>query len=54
MILPDTSHKYHANRAITLEEMKNSKRDIFFGLTILYSIADVTDVSKTTTIVKNC
>ena len=34
MILPDTSHKYHANRAITLEDMQKSKGDIFFGLTV--------------------
>ena len=29
MILPDISHKYHANRAITLEDMQTSKADIF-------------------------
>ena len=34
MILPDTSYKYHANRAITLEDMQKSKGDIFFGLTV--------------------
>ena len=30
MILPDTSHKYHVNRAITLEDIQKSNPDIFF------------------------
>ena len=29
MILPDTPHKYHVNRAITLEYIQTSNPDIF-------------------------
>ena len=32
--LPDTSHKYHVNRGITLKYIQTSNPDIFFSLTV--------------------
>ena len=41
MVFPDTLHKYHRNRLITLEITALSNRMFFFDLTVQYNIAIV-------------